>query len=314
MEECMNFLTKAFYLVLCFCAISVQGIFYRGERFVHRNGNIIECFGDIHIPCEDPSLVHQQQNDILAYAKDHNAHVIVEDMNARYEQNGFDSMWDVDVSCTMPLDSLSTQCDAIGIDSSNVEFRELSAASLAGFPISAQQTIRSFNNIVNEIYAYNDTHFLNAYYWRTLTNVVNQHKQLINSLESSRCTLKDFCESEDKQIQDQVNLFDVTLLDMRIIHAIYTNRYKSRILVCAGANHIRRIIPVLRKMGYSSEGVIEKEVFMQDYDLIRTSSAIDVQEYVDYIEKNKSYFAKTNNLNQFGMLEKSFSSLCSNCS
>lgn len=285
----MIFSRKLLFSILCFIAMPVHAIFFRGERFVDRHGNSIECFGDLHIPCNKSSVTRNQQMQLINYACESDAFVIVEDMNARYEESRLTEFYDIDITCTTPLDNLSTQCDAAGIDCCNVEFRELSAASLAGFPIPACDTLLPFNQVVSEVLRYNDCHVLKAYNWQTLSTLLSKNQSLINQLQNVDSSLGEYCQSMCAQARDKINLFDVSLIDLRILHAIYENRKRSKIFVCAGANHIERIIPTLRKLGYRSVSSVKKDILMQSKDFIDADSAISLTTYFKQTELQCPY-------------------------
>lgn len=286
----MVFSKKLFISILCCMAMSAHAVFFRGERFVDRHGNSIECFGDLHIPCSKPSVTRNQQKKILEYAGDYNAFVIVEDMNARYEESGLTHAYDIDTTCTTPLDNLSTQCDAAGIDCCNVEFRELSAASLAGFPIPACDTVRALNKAISEIAHYTDCSSLDAYYKQTLGAVLGKNKSLIQELQQTDYSLCDYCQSLCTHAQERINLFDVALIDARILHALYEQKEKQTIFVCAGANHLQRIKPLLHKMGYVSLGVMQNDVIMRKKNLIDHRSALSIDAYFDHYQTQTHEF------------------------
>lgn len=271
-----------FIPILClmiFLTSSLQAVFFLGERFINKQGNIIECFGDIHLPCDKSRVATMQQDQIIDLARAKNSCVIVEDMNARYSANENISQYQVDTMVDTPLDNLSTRCADESIECYNLEFREESAASLGGFPIAAHETLNPFHATAHEILNYRDCAFLNAYYWKTLSSVFNENILLLQELKKVNCSLQDYCHDANEQKRTRINLFDAPLLDARIIHTIYNNRLKPHITVCAGANHIDRIKPILSKLGYKSIGRVQKDIVLLKENLIDCCSALSINEY-----------------------------------
>lgn len=270
-------------------ALPLQAVFFVGERFVNKQGNSIDCFGDMHIECDIPSVVSEQQRTIIDRALARNACVIVEDMDARYQQNPVTARLDFDTGAQTPLDNLSIECHEQGISCVNVEFREESAASLGGLPISSSQALNSFYATLAESTCYNDCPQLNSYYWRTASSLLNQNQDLIDSIRGVHCSLYDYCQELCDHTRQRINLFDARLIDMRILHSLYENRLNPSIFVCAGANHIERIKPMLRKLGYKSIGGIKNEVIMAKKDRINSCSALSLENYFEFIEKQNPY-------------------------
>lgn len=303
----MLYLKKIIFLLSCIYIFPLQAVFYTAERFVNMQGNSIVCFGDIHIPCENSNIPVQQQKEVLQYAANSNAYVIVEDMDSRYGKNPLTAGFEF--NSYTPLDQLSTLCSNVCIECNNVEFRESSAASLAGLPIAGHQTLCSFRKAVQEVLQYNDGYLLNAYYWRTLSVLWGNHKPLIDELEAVDCSLQDYCQSLTQQEQERINLFDVPLIDARIMHAIHHNRFRPTILVCAGANHIQRIKPILLKMGYKSVGDAHKKIIINEDHCVTSCSALSIQDFIKNSEKLQyPYFLHTKNtLTQFGAFNNSSS-------
>lgn len=285
----MVFLKTVLPLILLGMALPMHTVFYSGQRFVNRNGNVIDCFGDMHIACHKPQVCSDQQQHIIDRALACDACVIVEDMDARYKQNPITAQFHFDTGPQTPLDNLSMRCDQQGVSCVNVEFREESAASLGGLPIPSCDALHTFHAAAFESTGYNDCHLLNAYYWRTVSSVLNQNRELIDQLQGIDCSLHDYCQDFCEHTRQKINLFDARLIDMRILHSIYENRLNPSIFVCAGSNHIERIKPMLRKLGYKSMGGIKNEVIMAKKDRIDTCSALSLENYFELFEKQNPY-------------------------
>jgi len=292
-------------LVALLFGVPAQGVFIVGERFQNRHGNTIECFSDYHMPCSDSSVADIQQQEIIEKAAEYNSHVIVEDMNARYKEMEKKYVRAIDTTAfEIPLDDLSLACEDANISCTNVEFRHASSASLGGVPIPACDTLDAFKQVLKEINQYNDGSLLNAYYWKTIADVCGNNKTLIDALHCTECSLYDYCQGKCGQIQKTVTLFDAPLLDARIMHEVYENRLKSSMFICAGANHIKRIRPLLRKLGYKSMGSIQQDVVLQPSDktdqvIIDSSCALSIENYFNFFDTQDPYIPMAANSYRF---------------
>lgn len=299
----------SFFMVRSTCAI-----FYRAEKFqlINSQGNVIELFSDVHLPCIDENIEKKQKSDLLKEVKARNALVIAEDMSDYVEsleyKNSITQKYYHPILKRYPhmmsrigssdkyknsILNLIADCRNAGLDCLNVEFR--APLVIFGKEVEGKLLFEDFfhpnsDKVYQEVASYNDSPELNMYYRDLIEREKNFKKPYLNNPDYGL-----FSSKNNKHV-----LLDGELIDARIIHQIYKNRHRKDIFICAGGLHISNIIPVLIDMGYreiiSEETVIkvEKPKSMASSDscslgdcCILPASLLDLAKYFDTY-KNRS--------------------------
>jgi hypothetical protein len=200
-----------------------------------------------------------------------------------------------------PLFGLTSLCYFAGISVENIEFRINFFSLLYGYPNSSV-IMENSNKIIKEIETYNDCKEFNQIYKDTLNKyytVLENRKALFDYLNKSNKSLKDFTsstldnsdiniknfaaemrqiikefgfkksEKSIKRAKDSINnflaLFDMYLLDVRILHSIYKHKDKN-IIVAAGGRHIDNLNNFFTALGYK-KNYSSCEKSLEDYNI-----------------------------------------------
>ncbi|MCX5921798.1 MAG: hypothetical protein NTX86_00500 [Candidatus Dependentiae bacterium] len=91
-------------------------------------------------------------------------------------------------------------------------------------------------------------------------------------------------------LQDGVTidtLYDTELLDIRIVVDLWKNKQEKLIFTCAGGAHIKRILPILKKLGYKEVIMPEAGKYFNQYTQEKTifNHAPDVASYCGQLYK-----------------------------
>ena len=198
------------------------------------------------------------------------------DPNENYAQSLDESHFKVNAFETTqtPIMGLTLYCHHAGTAVDNVEFRNLKNISLFNGFIDSKTALTFSGTIKEQILKYNDSSTLNAYYQKKINEyntLVKPCTNFFNKLCEQNCSLKKALSlvpydtelnavqlphvqlhlmSEEERKRYIVDYYDTLLLDLRIIHSIYTHKKYPSIFVCAGGGHIDRIKPALTLMGF----------------------------------------------------------------
>lgn len=214
-----------------------------------------------------------------------------------------------------PLYGLVSACDHAGIKGINAEFRQAKRASFDGF-ISAKDAIGVSINVKDEIKNYNDGKEFNTFYKEFLSRyekeIFNPCKSMLTVAEKQPGTFRDIIDAvpytvpaqkvfdylsdyisnplapePDERMAKQavIDLYDMELLDMRMMHEFAQADKNKPVFICAGYKHLENIEPLLKELGYTTtQEVVKDEFFMDGME----PPAVDVKlAFNDVVEHNK---------------------------
>ncbi|BDC34919.1 hypothetical protein Noda2021_08770 [Candidatus Dependentiae bacterium Noda2021] len=203
-----------------------------------------------------------------------------------------------------PLYGLVSACDHAGIKGINAEFRQAKRASFDGF-ISAKDAINVSLSVKEEIKNYNDGKEFNSFYKDFLNRyekeIFNPCKSMLAAAEKKSGTFRDIIDDvpytvpaqkvfdylsdyisnplapePDERMAKQavIDLYDMELLDMRIMHEFAQADKNKPVFICAGYKHIENIEPLLQDLGYKpTQEVVKDEFFMDGME----PTAVDIK-------------------------------------
>lgn len=191
-----------------------------------------------------------------------------------------------------PLYGLVSACKHEGIEAHNAEFRQAKRGSFDGF-VPAADAVAVSEAVLNEIKAYDDGGAVNDFYKKFLDRyekeIFKPCGSLLNKVKKSKGTFSYLITSLDYTVPVQrvfdylsdyisdpfmtepteliakravIDLYDMELLDMRMMHHIAQAGTQKPLFVCAGYKHIENIEPYLQKLGYTVKDEIAKDEFL----------------------------------------------------
>ena len=140
----------------------------------------------------------------------------------------------------------------------NFEFRQNWFSFIENI-ITADEFLKSLEDIITEIENYNDDKTLNKFYAKIINNIKNNNTKLLSKLKEHGNNYNDGL--TDKISQKASNRFVANyydLIDARIMHGIHVNKDKKYIYICAGDDHIQNIRETLEQIGYKQTAYKEE--------------------------------------------------------
>lgn len=202
------------------------------------------------------------------------------------------------------LGGLTTQCAAYGLPVENLEYRYCRVVALGpvatnseddkNLGITVQQLVQEIKNIIDEIKAYNDGAALNAVYKNIVTQVEHD-AHLLKLPAYMHMNVHDFLThyvpfAEDRAVAlKNLLTFDSTLLDLRIAHAIVTNKEAHNVLVFVGGSHADRVCEILKNNRYQ-ELSATGAYWYREYDTRKCTGIARVQEFCSMPRPVKKHY------------------------
>lgn len=263
--------------ILGFLWSSVQCDFYRIEEWFDADDNAYYLFSDEHIT--NPGVSHKQRYDFLQWASMLDAFCALEDglLNFALSKFGLTKLT-INESVLISLDSY---CRDLAIPSKNVEFRSirnfLLAPQKAQFlaNLTGKQMIELTYNAIAEIKNYADNEIANQKYKMEINEyetIINQHKAFFDYLNQEipfadlvKTIPAVFCAALARTIgnvyfkdeealsaasrNDVLQLFDLPLIELRLLHYALISKKKYR-FIAAGGLHISRLSQFFTEFGF----------------------------------------------------------------
>jgi hypothetical protein len=191
-----------------------------------------------------------------------------------------------------PLYGLVSACKDAGIEAYNAEFRQAKRGSFDGF-VPAADAVAVSEAVLAEIKSYDDGAPYNDFYKKFLNRyekeIFKPCGSMLNTVKKASGTFSDLITSLDYTVPVQrvfdylsdyindpfmtepselmakravVDLYDMELLDMRMLHQIAQVGKQKPLFVCAGYKHIENIEPYLEALGYEVKDEAAKDEFL----------------------------------------------------
>jgi hypothetical protein len=257
-----------FTAFLSIYSIQAQAIFtkmYKFEKPLKKGIQTIICCGDIHVRCADPNKAQEQLDAIIAQAKKCNAHIIAEGFDYAGNNQDIKVMFEncqEKKSLISPLYGIIDRCKEDRISFSNVEFRQAQIAfhgkcnllkktanrnqsndeimNLAIDPEAStklRQTIKKVRSFKSEFPAFQEE-------YKKILDEVDQDQGKMDKMVK---TLSQGGSPEQyNQLLNAIHVMGWRLIDAKILHELFVNRDKPYIIICAGVDHIKNIVRVLK--------------------------------------------------------------------
>jgi hypothetical protein len=224
--------------------------------------NLIYLFGDYH---DERPFAKTQADYIIAQARHLSAPIVFENM---FEYTGNYPVTRDYVTCesNQTLAQLTESQNVFA--AFNVEYRQDKLCYAQTGAIDGAQMLNTMDAIVHEITHYNDNILLNNYRDRIIQQVLPIHQKIKKHITnaSNRTTAfhaiqndhtlwnmvqKAYPDRPLSTAQELINMYDIDLLDVRILHRIHMlAKEHAHIFVCAGNHHIRSIKKLLTSCNY----------------------------------------------------------------
>lgn len=166
------------------------------------------------------------------------------------------------------LGQLANKARALGVPVDNIEYRYCRVASIGPLLSNLKANPQSFRSSatifmtslykevideIEKIKKYNDGKLLNDLYQRAVNAV---HSALTKMNFKDKKSVAEYCtqlqRKSYRQELEKICIFDSTLIDMNIMHAIAASPDIPLIFVLAGGSHIEQVSSMLHKIGYQS--------------------------------------------------------------
>lgn len=264
----------------------------------------IFCFSDFHPGCYYKKVAERQQNELITWAKQLNALVIVEDKgdekkSQEYREYFKKFKWNFVPKDITPLRALTNICRKYGIAYVNVENRfwrsgleyMLEAGDdyygmskiqyLNTLNFVHQQSIVEYEKVKKDIqtFIFTDNHSsLRDYYQTTINIIENAPGNISKCVDFTDFHMQlDFRERQN--CINNIRLFDKENIDAHILHAVYQNKGHQYIFICAGGGHIENISQVLPLLGYKRMDPVIKPCGFST--LLCEESAVAIDSFFD---------------------------------
>lgn len=280
---------------------------------VHQN---IYFFSDIHTRCNDPEMAKKQQDELIEFAEKYDALLIIEDSSELMKEKlGPDYL---DCSIRTPLNFLHQRLLEGHISYVNVEFRifemfydamlKLLTKNPQLFEVcktgelnewlegGRSKMIEEFKQALqeHESYMQSDNHpALKINYAAALKFIIEEIKKNIGTE-----TISDIAFPKDEktaaEFLETIFWCNVRLVDNRILHAIYNNKDKKNIFICAGGAHTKYVSWLMKYLGFRKSPSIlpEKEVSFEG-EKIKAESAVNIKEFFETSESSyRRYYSQ----------------------
>ncbi len=265
-------------LLLCFPLIlcqPVKALFTYASHLSNGKQNIY-FFNDIH---EAYDKAPDQQIQLVSFAKRLNATLLTEemtDMNTlrRYiHDDGLLASIQVDCmnhlakeeSDRFPLRGLSLFARSMGVDATNIDYRQWVDAFRTGRSITGKIAMHLLDTVIEEIRAYDDNPVFNAYYDKTINMVTTVFKPLWDYLRVHDIPVADLAKTEEfKRITTDIQnikmdakqryndywiVYDSSIFDCLLLHKLAQHQ-QGHVIVCAGAFHCDLASDLLKEVGF----------------------------------------------------------------
>lgn len=279
--------------------VSIKAFIVKLETLEHNsadNKQFIIKAGDAHFCCQKnsshPTLSNLEIKDLnkknalalVNFSKQLSKYeclFLVEDM---YHPQGKDDFTDTffsqlrqkneDSNFTNCMSYINDLTNSTDLNVENFEFRHSVYLYAKGHTLT-KQFLNSIYSITSEIKNYNDNSTANEYYKDLVNTILNNNKEILNTLNANKDKNIDQIEEplnkeELKTFRADFNnfVFDYYLLiDAKIIHTILQNKDKKYIFICAGNNHLDRINEVLNKLNYNQKYISADDNFTYPINL-----------------------------------------------
>lgn len=303
------------YSVFCFWFAGLSATFYgKIDEWYDRNQNVF-CFYDYHKECTDFQAGINQQKEFVDFAKKYQALAIIEDTSEDPSIKDHDS--DLPIYCAdSPLLHLHKKLLDEKIPYINVEFRfylgyyknflsliekhptvfnkesmatqevltEIRGQLIEEFKAALKQHEDTMKNIAQASLTYFYEHCLEE-----ITQAI--HKNIGRVTTSNIRFPKD--EKKAAAFYETIFNCESLLIDNRILHAIYKNRDKKVIFICAGGKHIEFVSFLLEHLGFTKFPSLlpEKELFIED-EKVKAESAVNIKEFFEISHASYKRFFK----------------------
>lgn len=274
-------------LIIALCTINImpiQAIFYQVDIWKDAAGNKrIFCY-DRHVRCNDKCSWLKQRNDIIDFCTLNSSLMIAEDGSHYTGDNAnLKAVMHEKFLLETPLRGLIRRCSEDGIPHVNIEFRH--AAIRCKDPklnIPLLDSAAATNKAYEELESYSDNDKVLQEEYQIIKETVKAHRRAAELKYKEKLAHKHTITPEFKRDLYLQCAFECNtrLIDARILHELATYQKNESMVVCAGANHIRNITPVLQKMGYRLEKSIAHKVELDNAAMIKASSAVDVDSFL----------------------------------
>lgn len=136
-----------------------------------------------------------------------------------------------------------------GLHGSSIEFRHIREIFEKNevCPITPKDLAELYTNVTAQIRAYDDCPHLTNYYQKIVNEFQKDNARYLAMLQTP------FTDKEDFVYRFQ-NLMDHRLLEARIIHTLFQQRWRETIILCAGGDHLTYIEKTLTQLlGYEPD-------------------------------------------------------------
>ncbi len=272
-------MSKLMRLLLCLPLLlcqPVKAVFTYASKLSNGKQNIY-FFNDIH---EAYDKAPEQQIQLVSFAKRLNATLLTEemtDMNTlrRYiHDDGLLASIQVDCmnhlakeeSDLFPLRGLSLFARSMGVNATNIDYRQWVDAFRTGRSITGKMAMHVLDTVIEEIKAYDDNPVFNAYYDKTIDMVTTVFKPLWDYLRVYDIPVADLAKTEEfKRIITEIHndprkkelgysdywiAYDADIFDCILLHKLAQST-QEHIIVCAGAFHCNLASDLLEQVGFT---------------------------------------------------------------
>ncbi len=230
---------------------------------------LVVCLGDYHLKAH-PANKEQRAyiESLLKRSVGKKIKFIVEDLSS-VNNDGRMMCCNFGVNCHEGvLGQLANKARSLGVAVDNIEYRYCRVAGIGPLLNNIKANPQSFRSSatifmtslykevideIEKIKKYNDGKVLNSLYQRAVHSV---HTALTKMNFKDNKSVAEYCTQLQRkayrQELEKICIFDSTLIDMNIMHAIAASPDVPLIFVLAGGSHAEQVSSMLQKVGYNS--------------------------------------------------------------